>query len=150
MFTRLAKSGLVKFWPVQPQRIAQGLHRAELFNRSYSNDNLPGFRRPAATGKRRYPTSALACHWFNRNGRLECRWQVADGAPIADADEQQRRVLQKSFARVTLSSERRSHGASFSAKAIGDARAGLGSGHAPVWHRSLDHDLQNSALTVEA
>jgi hypothetical protein len=60
MFTRLAKSGLVKFWPVQPQRIAQGLHRAELFNRSYSNDNLPGFRRPAATASagiqpRRWP-----------------------------------------------------------------------------------------------
>jgi hypothetical protein len=88
MFKRLAKSGLVKFWPVQPQRIAQGLHRAELSNRSYSNDNLPGFRHPAAAGKRRSRTPALACHWFNnRNGRLECRWQVADEAPTAGFDE---------------------------------------------------------------
>jgi hypothetical protein len=87
MFKRLAKSGLVKFWPVQPQRIAQGLHRAELSNRSYSNDNLPGFRQPAAAGKRRSPTPALACHWFNRNGRLECRWQVADEAPAGGFDE---------------------------------------------------------------
>src|ERR1700687_1255289 len=149
MFRRLAKSGLVKFWPVQPQRITPWLHEAGLSHRTYSNDNLPGFRHPAAAGKRRFPTPALACHWFYRNGRLECRWQVADEAPIADAAEHQRRVLQKSFARVTLSSES-SHGTSFSAKAIGDARVGLGSGHAPFWHRSLDRDLQNSALTVEA
>src|SRR5258708_31741396 len=52
-----------------------------------SNDNLPGFRRPAAAGKRRSPTPALACHWFNRNGRLECRWQVADEAPAGGFDE---------------------------------------------------------------
>jgi hypothetical protein len=42
----------------------------------HSNDNLSGFRRPAAMGKRRAPTPALACHWLNRNGRLECRWQA--------------------------------------------------------------------------
>jgi hypothetical protein len=31
----------------------------------------------------------LACHWIERNGRLECRWQVeASGdAPIGDSDE---------------------------------------------------------------
>jgi hypothetical protein len=87
MFKRLAKSGLVKFWPVQPQPTAQGLHRAELSNRTYSNDNLPGFRHPAAAGKRRSPTPALACHWFYRDGRLECRWQVADEAPAGGFDE---------------------------------------------------------------
>lgn len=56
---------------------------------TYSNDNLPGFRRPAATGKRRSPSPALACHWFYRNGRLECRWQEepAGDAPIGDFDE---------------------------------------------------------------
>jgi hypothetical protein len=56
----------------------------------HSNDNLPGFRRPAAMGKRRAPTPALACHWFNHNGRLECRWQAETNgdAPIADIDNQ--------------------------------------------------------------
>ena len=55
----------------------------------HSNDNLPGFRRPAAMGKRRPPTPALACHWFNCNGRLECRWQLeANGdAPLSDFAE---------------------------------------------------------------
>jgi hypothetical protein len=83
MFKRLAKSGLVKLWPVQPQRIAPGLHMVSCSNAPHSNDNLPGFRRPAAAGKRRVPTPALACHWLNRDGRLECRWQAesSDGAP---------------------------------------------------------------------
>jgi hypothetical protein len=86
MFTRLAKSGLVRFWPVQPRRVAPGLHAAGLSNRVYCNDNLPGFRRPAAAGKRRSPTPALACHWFNRNGRLECRWQTEPAVP-AESEE---------------------------------------------------------------
>jgi hypothetical protein len=87
MFKKLAKSGLVRFWPVQPRRVAPGLHAAGLSNRVYCNDNLPGFRRPAVADQRRSPTPALASHWFNRNGRLECRWQVeASGdAPIAEA-----------------------------------------------------------------
>src|ERR1700730_16121451 len=94
MFKRLAKSGLVKFWPVQPQRIAPRLRGASLSNAAYSNDNLPGLRRPAATGRRRAPPPALACHWFDRGGRLECRWQVEtnDDAPIADADEHEHRT----------------------------------------------------------
>jgi hypothetical protein len=81
MFTRLAKSGLaslglVKSRLVQPQSIAPApLRAAGLSNNTYSNDNLPGFRRPAAAGKRRSPTPALACHWFDRDGRLECRWR---------------------------------------------------------------------------
>jgi hypothetical protein len=81
MFSRLAKSGLVKFRLVQPRRIAPGPREAmfskDMFWRDiHCNDNLPGFRRPAATGKRRSPSPALACHWFDRNGRLECRWRV--------------------------------------------------------------------------
>jgi hypothetical protein len=87
MFKRLAKSGLVKFWPVQTQRIAPGLHKAGLSHRAYCNDNLPGFRYPAAADKRRSPTPVLACHWLYRNGRLECRWQVADEAPTGGFDE---------------------------------------------------------------
>jgi hypothetical protein len=89
MFTRLAKSELAKFRLIQPWRIAPGLHETELSNRPYSNDNLPGFRRPAAEGRRRSPAPALACHWFYRNGRLECRWRIEtnDDATIADLDE---------------------------------------------------------------
>jgi hypothetical protein len=76
MFKRLAKSGLAKFGLVQPQRIAPGLNEVGLSNRPCSNDNLPKFRRPAVAGRRRSPTAALACHWFDRNGRLECRWHA--------------------------------------------------------------------------
>jgi hypothetical protein len=85
MFTRLAKSGLAKFRRVQPRRIAPGRHEAGLSNRTYCNDNLPGFRRPAVVGRRRSPIPALTCHWFDRDGRLECRWQVEtnDDAPIS-------------------------------------------------------------------
>jgi hypothetical protein len=104
MFTRLAKFRLV-----QPLRIAPGPREAmssiamssiamssiamsstDVFSRNvHSNDNLPGFRRPVATGRRRSPSPALACHWFNRNGRLECRWlaEINDDAPLGDVDE---------------------------------------------------------------
>jgi hypothetical protein len=40
----------------------------------HSNDNLPGLRRPK--GRRPIPTPVLACHWIDRNGGLECRWQL--------------------------------------------------------------------------
>jgi hypothetical protein len=88
MFKRLAKSGLADFTFggfLQPLRIAQ--RGAGFSIASHSNDNLPGLRRPR--GQRRIPTPALACHWFDRNGRLECRWQAEpDGdAPIGDSDE---------------------------------------------------------------
>ena len=90
MFKRLAKSRLADFKrggfrPLQPRRVA--LRGAGLFNETHSNDNLPGFRHPK--GQRRIPTPALVCHWFNRNGRLECRWQAEPGAdaPISDFDE---------------------------------------------------------------
>ena len=76
MFKKLAKSGFAKFWPAEPRRIAQGLHEVGLFDDTYANDNLPGFRRPAAAGKRRSPAPALTCHWLERNGRLERRWQA--------------------------------------------------------------------------
>jgi hypothetical protein len=62
MFKRLAK-----FRSLEPRRMAPGPREA-----MHSNDNLPGFRRPG--GERRIPSPALACHWFDRNGRLECRW----------------------------------------------------------------------------
>ena len=94
MFTRLAK-----FWLVQPWRIAPGPREAsfskDMFSRDiHSNDNLPGFRRPAATGKRRSPSPALACHWFDRNGRLECRWlaEINEYAPLGDVDEHEYRT----------------------------------------------------------
>src|ERR1700738_4788026 len=100
MFERLARSGLADFKfadfkfggfkfgglrPLQPRRIA--LRGAGFFNESPSNDNLPGLRRPK--GQRRIPTPALVCHWFNRNGRLECRWQAESNAdpPLSDSAE---------------------------------------------------------------
>jgi hypothetical protein len=80
MFKRLAKSGLADFrfgdfklgGFRQPRRAE--LRAAGLFNQSPSNDNLPGVRRPK--GRRPIPTPVLACHWIDRNGRLECRWQL--------------------------------------------------------------------------
>jgi hypothetical protein len=77
MFTRLAKFRLV-----HSRRTAPGPGEAIM----HSNDNLPGLRRPK--GRRRIPTPALACHWIDRNGRLECRWLAEpDGdAPIGDFD----------------------------------------------------------------
>jgi hypothetical protein len=90
MFKRLAISRLMDFRregfrPLQPRRIA--LRGAGFSSDSHSNDNLPGFRRPK--GRRRIPPPALACHWIDRNGRLECRWQLepAGDAPIGDFDE---------------------------------------------------------------
>ena len=90
MFNRLATSGLADFtfggfWHLQPRRIAQ--RGAVSSIETHSNDNLPGLRRPK--GPRRILTPALACHWVNCNGRLECRWQAEpDGdAPIDDSGE---------------------------------------------------------------
>jgi hypothetical protein len=87
MFERLAKSGLARFWAVQPRRVVPRPHLADVL--AYSNDNLPGFRRPAAARERRAPIPVLACHWFNRDGRLECRWQAEpDGdAPIGGFEQ---------------------------------------------------------------
>ncbi|MCC8952630.1 hypothetical protein H8B02_03865 [Bradyrhizobium sp. Pear77] len=73
MFEKLAK-----FRPFQLQRVAPWTIPA-----TYSNDNLPGFRRPA---DRRRPTPA--CHWILIDGRLECRWSVDDTS--GDFDHQRR------------------------------------------------------------
>jgi hypothetical protein len=52
------------------------------------NDNLPELRGPAEACKRRAPKPVLACHWFNRGGRLECRWQAeTNDAPTGAFDE---------------------------------------------------------------
>lgn len=80
MFTRLAE-----FRRVQLRRIAPGPR--QVF--TPCNDNLSGFRRPAA-GLRRSPTPALACRWFDRDGRLECRWQVETGDDALSAEVEDR------------------------------------------------------------
>ena len=78
MFTKLAEFRLA-----QSRRPTRGPGQAI----THSNDNLPGLRRPK--GRRRIPTPALACHWIDRNGRLECRWQAEPNGdtPIGDFDE---------------------------------------------------------------
>lgn len=78
MFTKLAK-----FRQFEPRRIAPGPGMG-----AYSNDNLPGFRRPA--GRRLRPNPAPACHWYLIDGRLECRWQfdAPDETPIGGIAEQ--------------------------------------------------------------
>jgi hypothetical protein len=88
MFKTFAKSRLADFKrggsrPLPP-RVA--LREAGLFSETPSNDNLPGLRRPK--GRRRIPSPALACHWVDRNGRLECHWQAEPGgdAPLGDFD----------------------------------------------------------------
>ncbi len=100
MFKRLAISRFADFRfadfrfgglrPLQPRRVA--LRRAGFFidthfNDTHSNDNLPGLRRPK--GPRRIPSPALACHWINHDGRLECCWQAepSGDAPIGDFDK---------------------------------------------------------------
>ena len=79
MFTKLAKS-----WLAQSRRTAPGPRLAI----THCNDNLPGFRRPAAAGVRRSKTPALACHWLHRDGRLECCWHLeTDDAPTGGRNE---------------------------------------------------------------
>lgn len=99
MFTGFTKSGLARFGLFQPRRMAPGPHEAALSNRAYVNDNLPGFRRPAAAGKRRPPTPALACQWFNRDGALQCCWHSEGDRPsTCDFDEQEPSGLGSAFA----------------------------------------------------
>lgn len=94
MFKRLAKSRLEGFRFIQPRHLVSKLrelvfHKDILSNRSHSNDDLPGFRHPAAKGMRGSPPPALACHWSIRHGRLECRWmsESSGDVQIGDADE---------------------------------------------------------------
>jgi hypothetical protein len=78
MFNRLAKS-----WLAPSRRTALGPRLAI----THSNDNLPGFRGPAA-GKRRSETPALTCRWLHRDGRLECCWHVETGdVPTGGLDD---------------------------------------------------------------
>ncbi len=91
MFKTFAKSGLAGFRLVQLRRIAPQPRRAALPSHPYLNDNLPGLRRPAAAGKRRSSTPALACHWVDRDGRLECCWHLeTDDAPRGGIDKRRR------------------------------------------------------------
>ena len=88
MFKKLAKSRLVDFSVGGFRNLRRAAPcRAEFLNQTPANDNLPGLRRPK--GRRRIPSPALACHWFNHDGRLECRWQAAPSgdATIGDFDE---------------------------------------------------------------
>jgi len=103
MFTRLARSGLARYWP-QWRGVVLRPHLAG--RPAYSNDNLPGFCRRAAAGKRRAPTPVLACHWVDRDGRLECRWQAEpDGdAPIGGFEQH------GSKSRISGTSPQRPHG----------------------------------------
>jgi hypothetical protein len=73
---------------------------------THSNDNLPGFRRPAATGRRRSPTPVLACHWFDRNGRLECRWQAETNSDTANGgiDHFEQHITGRAFGLLSMPS----------------------------------------------
>jgi hypothetical protein len=96
MFKRLAKSGLAGFRLVQSRRTAPGPGEAVM----HSNDNLPGLRRPK--GRRRIPTPALACHWINRNGRLECRWHLdINDTPSGGVDAHQHSAPGRACGRST-------------------------------------------------
>jgi hypothetical protein len=72
----------------------------------------------------------LACHWLDRDGRLECHWQVEtdDDAPIAP---------------TAMDSQRRPDSPSFSAKAIGRARTGFRSGTLLFWLAVLAATYRN-------
>ncbi|MBR0894378.1 hypothetical protein JQ616_05395 [Bradyrhizobium tropiciagri] len=86
MFEKLAK-----FRSFEPRRLPRPAA-------SYSNDNLPGFRRPA---DRQRPTPA--CHWVLIDGRLECRW-IVDATTESSVDDlnRQRRADRRSGPRATI------------------------------------------------
>jgi hypothetical protein len=93
MFKKLAKSRLVNFSVGGFRNLRRTAPRRTGFlNQAPANDNLPGLRRPE--GRRRIPSPALACHWLDHNGRLECHWQAepSGDAPIADVGEHARRA----------------------------------------------------------
>jgi hypothetical protein len=93
MFKKLAKSRLADFSVGGFGNLRRAApRRTGFFNQTPANDNLPDLRRPK--DRRRIPTPALACHWIDRNGRLECRWQAETNhdAPVADVDERARRA----------------------------------------------------------
>src|ERR1700680_3273485 len=108
MFTRLAKFRLVQPWRTAPGPreavFSKDMFSASVFPRDmHSNDNLPGFRRPAAAGKRRSPSPALACHWIDRDGRLECCWHF-ETTPRGGFDAPQQSAPDSACERSTLRS----------------------------------------------
>ena len=83
---------LAKFRQTSPRRAVSPRHvspRAAI----HSNDNLPGFRRPA---DRRHPTPV--CHWVLIDGHLECRWAEDTNNDL----DQQRRVGRRCGPRATI------------------------------------------------
>ncbi len=97
MFAKLAKSGLLDFSVGRLRNLRHTApRRVELFSQTPANDNLPGLHCPK--GRRRIPSPALTCHWLDRNGRLECRWQAGGEAPIAVVGEHPRRATGRAFA----------------------------------------------------
>lgn len=88
MFEKLAR-----FRQASPRRVVEP-QRISLRAAIHSNDNLPGFRRPA---DRRRPTPA--CHWVLIDGRLECRWTIDDTGGDLD---RQRRAGRRFGPRVTI------------------------------------------------
>src|SRR6202011_2694865 len=104
MFTRLAKFRLVQPWRIAPEP-REAMFSKDMFSKvMHSNDNLPGFRRPAATGKRRSPSPALACPSFDRNALLECRWltETNDHCAIGDVDEHKHRATVRASVQSSL------------------------------------------------
>ena len=125
MFTRLAKFRRLGLRHTVPNWLEA----------AHSNDNPRGRRRP--TGQCRRPQPVLACHWiFVDDGRLECRW-TADCLDENSNEEPGGRQLRRSYA------------SSFSAKAIGHARTGSGSGYATLLHRNSRRDLSWIAITAK-
>lgn len=59
-----------KFWA-----LALGRPAAAPTLAVHSNDNQPGFRRPA-DGRHLRAKQTLACHWYLVDGRLQCRWEI--------------------------------------------------------------------------
>jgi hypothetical protein len=85
--------------PFQSGRVAPA--QSAPFNNSRSNDNWPGFRRPA--DRRVRPKPAPVCHWIEVGDRLECRWTAAgNDAPRHDAEPRPSR----SFASIRSRSAR--------------------------------------------
>jgi hypothetical protein len=69
--------------------------RAADFNNGFSYDNRPGFRRPPSQCLR--PKPALACHWIEIDGGLECRWTVATSGEASQAQPEQPRLTGRAF-----------------------------------------------------
>ena len=87
MFREHASMSPFRSWRIAPRRAAQ-------FNNSHSNDNRPGFRRPSGQCLR--PKQALACHWIEIDGHLECRWGTVRGEASQPRPEQSR-LFSRSF-----------------------------------------------------